>query len=73
MLLSLPVILRTWGILDYAGDVKLLDENINTIHKHTDANEEVGVELKDKKTYVNVCILQTECRTKLQHWEWPYT
>jgi len=43
-----------------------LGENINTINKHKDANEEVGVELKEKKTYVNVWILQTECRTKLQ-------
>jgi hypothetical protein len=39
-----------WGILVYAGDDKLLGENINTTNKHTDANEEVAVELKDKKT-----------------------
>jgi len=50
VLLYVPVTLRRWSILVYAGDVKLLSENINTINKHTDANEEVGVELKDKKT-----------------------
>jgi hypothetical protein len=50
VLLYVPVTLRRWGILVYAGDVKLPSENKNTINKHTDANEEVGVELKDKKT-----------------------
>jgi hypothetical protein len=48
-MLSVPVTLR-WGILVYTGDVKILGENINTINKHTDANEGVGEELKEKKT-----------------------
>jgi hypothetical protein len=50
VLLYVPVTLRRWGILVSAGDVKLPHENINTINKYTDANEEVGVESKHKKT-----------------------
>jgi hypothetical protein len=59
----------THQLLDYADDVNLLGDNIDTIKKNIeasiDASKEIGVEINVEKTnYVYVAISSTECRSK---------
>jgi hypothetical protein len=62
----------THQLLDYADNVNLLRDNIDTIKKNTatfiEASKEIGLEVNVEKTkYMLVATSSPECRSKSAH------